>query len=130
MNRYNSYPEMRQTMANDGTSCGYDGNSYCIQGACRFVGCDGKLNGAKLDNCGVCNGDGSSRHRKEQKIIDHRSYNGKLKIKRIPIGSTNIQGDNRHSDLTVYPHLLSKTITKFKLVHFVEIRKYSWVHDQ
>ena len=116
-------------MANDGTSCGYNGNSYCIQGACRFVGCDGKLNGAKLDNCGVCEGDGSSCEKKEHTFDDHRSYNGKLVIKRVPVGATNIKG-KAYSYKCKTNIFSSETIKKFKFIYFIKIRTYSWVHDK
>uniref|UniRef100_UPI00358E1C5B ADAMTS-like protein 1 isoform X2 n=1 Tax=Myxine glutinosa TaxID=7769 RepID=UPI00358E1C5B len=45
----------------DGTRC-YPGSlDMCISGICQAVGCDRRLGSrAREDNCGVCNGDGSS----------------------------------------------------------------------
>ena len=61
-------------------------------GECRLIGCDGKLGGARLDRCGVCRGDGSSCKEKEHVWNDHKPYYGKVSIKTIPVGSTNIKG--------------------------------------
>ncbi|XP_032366843.1 ADAMTS-like protein 1 isoform X1 [Etheostoma spectabile] len=45
----------------DGTRCYTESLDMCISGACQIVGCDHELGStAKEDNCGVCNGDGSS----------------------------------------------------------------------
>ncbi|XP_018615179.1 ADAMTS-like protein 1 isoform X1 [Scleropages formosus] len=45
----------------DGTRCYTESLDMCINGACQIVGCDLELGSpAKEDNCGVCNGDGSS----------------------------------------------------------------------
>ncbi|KAM4612370.1 ADAMTS-like protein 1 isoform 2-T3 [Polymixia lowei] len=45
----------------DGTRCYTESLDMCISGACQIVGCDHQLGStAKEDNCGVCNGDGSS----------------------------------------------------------------------
>ncbi|XP_030193721.1 ADAMTS-like protein 1 isoform X1 [Gadus morhua] len=45
----------------DGTRCYTESLDMCISGACQIVGCDHELgSAAKEDNCGVCNGDGSS----------------------------------------------------------------------
>ncbi|XP_033120586.1 ADAMTS-like protein 1 [Anneissia japonica] len=45
----------------DGTLCGPNMLDICINGKCEPVGCDGQLKStAKLDRCGVCNGDGQS----------------------------------------------------------------------
>ncbi|XP_030635061.1 ADAMTS-like protein 1 [Chanos chanos] len=45
----------------DGTRCYTESLDMCINGACQIVGCDHELGStAKEDNCGVCNGDGSS----------------------------------------------------------------------
>ncbi|KAF1380539.1 hypothetical protein PFLUV_G00164900 [Perca fluviatilis] len=45
----------------DGTRCYTESLDICISGVCQIVGCDHELGStAKEDNCGVCNGDGSS----------------------------------------------------------------------
>ncbi|XP_029942955.1 ADAMTS-like protein 1 isoform X2 [Salarias fasciatus] len=45
----------------DGTRCYTESLDMCISGACQIVGCDHELGSTtKEDNCGVCNGDGSS----------------------------------------------------------------------
>ena len=45
----------------DGTPCNLYTNDVCVNGTCLPVGCDMQLySNAKVDNCGVCNGDGSS----------------------------------------------------------------------
>ncbi|CAJ0966899.1 unnamed protein product [Ranitomeya imitator] len=50
-----------QTKVVDGTLCGPDSLSVCVQGQCFKAGCDHILNSTKkLDKCGVCGGDGSS----------------------------------------------------------------------
>ncbi|XP_023571625.1 ADAMTS-like protein 1 [Octodon degus] len=45
----------------DGTRCYAESLDICISGLCQIVGCDHQLGStAKEDNCGVCNGDGST----------------------------------------------------------------------
>ncbi|XP_029026632.1 ADAMTS-like protein 1 isoform X2 [Betta splendens] len=45
----------------DGTRCYTESLDMCISGACQIVGCDHELGStAKEDNCGICNGDGST----------------------------------------------------------------------
>ncbi|XP_043917142.1 ADAMTS-like protein 1 [Protopterus annectens] len=45
----------------DGTRCYTESLDMCISGACQIVGCDHELGStAKEDNCGLCNGDGST----------------------------------------------------------------------
>nr|XP_023676690.1 ADAMTS-like protein 1 isoform X2 [Paramormyrops kingsleyae] len=45
----------------DGTRCYTESLDMCISGLCQIVGCDHELGStAKEDNCGVCNGDGST----------------------------------------------------------------------
>ncbi|XP_021108553.1 ADAMTS-like protein 1 [Heterocephalus glaber] len=45
----------------DGTRCYSESLDMCISGLCQIVGCDHQLGStAKEDNCGVCNGDGST----------------------------------------------------------------------
>uniref|UniRef100_A0A8C9AYB5 ADAMTS-like protein 1 n=3 Tax=Phocoena sinus TaxID=42100 RepID=A0A8C9AYB5_PHOSS len=45
----------------DGTRCYTESLDMCISGLCQIVGCDHQLGSTiKEDNCGVCNGDGST----------------------------------------------------------------------
>ncbi|XP_010126388.1 PREDICTED: ADAMTS-like protein 1, partial [Chlamydotis macqueenii] len=45
----------------DGTRCYTESLDMCISGLCQIVGCDRQLGSTvKEDNCGVCNGDGST----------------------------------------------------------------------
>eukprot|EP00794_Sanderia_malayensis_P005938 gene5938-6628_t len=45
----------------DGTPCRKGSFDVCVDGVCRPAGCDHVMNSrAKLDKCGVCNGDGST----------------------------------------------------------------------
>uniref|UniRef100_T1IZN0 Peptidase M12B domain-containing protein n=1 Tax=Strigamia maritima TaxID=126957 RepID=T1IZN0_STRMM len=45
----------------DGTKCFSFSNDVCVNGKCQHVGCDNKLySKATEDNCGVCNGNGST----------------------------------------------------------------------
>ena len=73
----------------DGTSCGTNGQSFCIDGACRMIGCDGHLDGAKFDVCGVCNGNGTSCELNRFQWTE--AVTGKQDILEIPKGSTNIR---------------------------------------
>lgn len=51
----------KQIDAQDGTRCRSDSLDVCVAGRCEPVGCDGQLySTAVLDQCGVCNGDGTS----------------------------------------------------------------------
>ncbi|XP_066897543.1 ADAMTS-like protein 1 isoform X5 [Kogia breviceps] len=45
----------------DGTRCYTESLDMCISGLCQIVGCDHQLGSTiKEDNCGICNGDGST----------------------------------------------------------------------
>lgn len=45
----------------DGTKCEKGSNDICVDGECKPAGCDNILGSkAKLDSCGVCNGDNST----------------------------------------------------------------------
>ncbi|XP_072249193.1 A disintegrin and metalloproteinase with thrombospondin motifs 8 [Leuresthes tenuis] len=73
----------------DGTTCGPDTTSVCVQGQCVKAGCDQVIGSNKrMDKCGVCGGNGLSC----RKITG--SYNkaiyGYGDIVTIPIGATNI----------------------------------------
>ncbi|KAM3875424.1 A disintegrin and metalloproteinase with thrombospondin motifs 8-like [Diretmus argenteus] len=73
----------------DGTTCGPDTTSVCVQGQCVKAGCDQVIGSNKrVDKCGVCGGNGLSC----RKITG--SYNkaiyGYCDIVTIPVGATNI----------------------------------------
>ncbi|XP_049533837.1 A disintegrin and metalloproteinase with thrombospondin motifs 9 isoform X7 [Anopheles darlingi] len=82
----------------DGTPCTFPEDSFdmCINGQCRKAGCDYELDSdAKLDRCGVCNGDNSTcrevhgylplaKPTKQHKPPDN------MKEFNIPQGATNI----------------------------------------
>ena len=82
------YQVISSTVA-DGTSCGMTGQSFCIDGACRMIGCDGNLNGAKFDSCGVCSGNGTSCELNRFQWTE--AIRGKQDVLEIPKGSTNIR---------------------------------------
>ncbi|XP_049581654.1 A disintegrin and metalloproteinase with thrombospondin motifs 8 isoform X1 [Syngnathus scovelli] len=73
----------------DGTPCGPDTTSVCVQGQCVKAGCDQVIGSNKrVDKCGVCGGNGLTC----RKITG--SYNkaiyGYSDIVTIPVGATNI----------------------------------------
>ncbi|XP_003374445.1 putative thrombospondin type 1 domain protein [Trichinella spiralis] len=50
-----------QEKVTDGVQCFHNDNYVCIDGKCLLVGCDGIVNsGKKLDDCGICDGNGTS----------------------------------------------------------------------
>ncbi|TRY98260.1 hypothetical protein DNTS_000607 [Danionella cerebrum] len=73
----------------DGTPCGPDTTSFCVQGQCIKAGCDLEIDSnKKLDKCGVCGGNGQSC-----RIISgsyNKAINGYRDIVTIPSGATNI----------------------------------------
>ncbi|XP_072310345.1 A disintegrin and metalloproteinase with thrombospondin motifs 8-like isoform X2 [Eucyclogobius newberryi] len=78
----------------DGTTCGPDTTSVCVQGQCVKAGCDQVIGSNKrVDKCGICGGDGLSC----RKITG--SYNkaifGYNDIVTIPVGATNIDVKQR-----------------------------------
>ncbi|KAL4608622.1 A disintegrin and metalloproteinase with thrombospondin motifs 8-like [Arapaima gigas] len=78
----------------DGTTCGPDTTSICVQGQCIKAGCDLVIGSSeKLDKCGVCGGDGSSC-RKVSGSISKAMY-GYNDIVTIPAGATNIDVKQR-----------------------------------
>lgn len=73
----------------DGTTCGPDTTSVCVQGQCVKAGCDQVIGSSKrVDKCGICGGNGLMC----RKITG--SYNkaiyGYSDIVTIPVGATNI----------------------------------------
>ena len=90
------------TIVADGTSCAKvftkllksiklfkDGASYCYEGQCRRIGCDGAMDGMELDNCGVCGGDSSSCIRK--RFVWLAGSRGREQSLDIPASATNIK---------------------------------------
>ncbi|KAI1893463.1 hypothetical protein AGOR_G00123980 [Albula goreensis] len=73
----------------DGTTCGPDTTSICVQGQCVKAGCDLEIGSSKkFDKCGVCGGNGLSC-RKVTGSMNKALY-GYSDIVTIPAGATNI----------------------------------------
>uniref|UniRef100_A0A8C2Z2Q0 ADAMTS like 2 n=1 Tax=Cyclopterus lumpus TaxID=8103 RepID=A0A8C2Z2Q0_CYCLU len=85
----------RQLMvaARDGTSCKYSSyRGVCVDGKCEPIGCDGVLFSSNtLDQCGVCQGDGSSCSRVTGNLRRGATTLGYSFITQIPEGSWDIQ---------------------------------------
>ncbi|KAJ8280604.1 hypothetical protein GJAV_G00056790 [Gymnothorax javanicus] len=78
----------------DGTTCGPDTTSVCVQGQCVKAGCDLEIGSSKkLDKCGVCGGNGFSC-RKITGAMNRAVY-GYSDIVTIPAGATNIDVKQR-----------------------------------
>ncbi|XP_022530107.2 A disintegrin and metalloproteinase with thrombospondin motifs 8 [Astyanax mexicanus] len=73
----------------DGTTCGPDTTSVCVQGQCVKAGCDLEIgSNKKFDKCGVCGGDGLSCRKVSGSF--NKVSRGYSDIVTIPIGATNI----------------------------------------
>ncbi|CAM9140050.1 unnamed protein product [Lampetra planeri] len=73
----------------DGTTCGPDTTSVCVQGQCVKAGCDQVIGSNKrVDKCGVCGGNGLTC-RKITGSYNKANY-GYSDIVTIPVGATNI----------------------------------------
>ncbi|XP_029372857.1 A disintegrin and metalloproteinase with thrombospondin motifs 8 [Echeneis naucrates] len=73
----------------DGTTCGPDTTSVCVQGQCVKAGCDQVIGSNKrLDKCGICGGSGLTC-RKITGSYNKANY-GYSDIVTIPVGATNI----------------------------------------
>ncbi|KAM4652064.1 A disintegrin and metalloproteinase with thrombospondin motifs 8 [Discoglossus pictus] len=78
-----------QTKVVDGTLCGPDTLSVCVQGQCIKAGCDHILGSPKkLDKCAVCGGNGLSCRKISGSL--NKSRFGYMDIVHIPAGATNI----------------------------------------
>ncbi|XP_024113751.1 A disintegrin and metalloproteinase with thrombospondin motifs 8 [Oryzias melastigma] len=78
-----------QSKVIDGTTCGPDTTSVCVQGQCVKAGCDQVIGSQKrMDKCGVCGGSGLSC-RKITGSYNKATY-GYSDIVTIPYGATNI----------------------------------------
>lgn len=78
----------------DGTPCGPDTTSICVQGQCIKAGCDLIIgSNKKLDKCGVCGENGSTCRKITGSLTKARyGYND---IVTIPAGATNIDVKQR-----------------------------------
>ncbi|XP_030648795.1 A disintegrin and metalloproteinase with thrombospondin motifs 8 [Chanos chanos] len=73
----------------DGTTCGPDTTSICVQGQCIKAGCDQVIGSSlRLDKCGICGGDGTSC-RKITGALNKATF-GYNDVVTIPAGATNI----------------------------------------
>ncbi|XP_068196716.1 A disintegrin and metalloproteinase with thrombospondin motifs 17 isoform X2 [Antennarius striatus] len=75
----------------DGTPCGPYEEDLCVHGSCEKIGCDSIINSsAKVDHCGLCNGDGHSC-----KIVrgdfNHTKGMGYVEAVVIPVGARRIK---------------------------------------
>ncbi|XP_016380232.1 A disintegrin and metalloproteinase with thrombospondin motifs 8-like [Sinocyclocheilus rhinocerous] len=73
----------------DGTTCGPDTTSICVQGQCIKAGCDQVIgSNEKLDKCGICGGDGTNCRKISSSL--NKATIGYTDIVTIPAGATNI----------------------------------------
>uniref|UniRef100_A0A8C5PJA5 ADAM metallopeptidase with thrombospondin type 1 motif 8 n=1 Tax=Leptobrachium leishanense TaxID=445787 RepID=A0A8C5PJA5_9ANUR len=85
----------------DGTLCGPESLSICVQGQCLKAGCDHVLGSSKkVDKCGVCGGDGSSCRKISGSL--NKSKFGYTDIVTIPAGATNIDVKQRSHRGVIY----------------------------
>ncbi|XP_031413147.1 ADAMTS-like protein 1 [Meleagris gallopavo] len=77
----------------DGTRCYTESLDMCISGLCQVVGCDRQLGSTvKEDNCGVCNGDGSTCRLVRGQYKSQLSANKMVDtVVAIPYGSRHIR---------------------------------------
>ncbi|KAM8927367.1 A disintegrin and metalloproteinase with thrombospondin motifs 8 [Pelodytes ibericus] len=97
-----------QSKVVDGTLCGPESLSVCVQGQCVKAGCDHVVGSSKkLDKCAMCGGDGSSC-RKISGSLSKSKY-GYTDIVNIPAGATNIDIKQRsHHGITYGNYLAIK----------------------
>ncbi|XP_048751942.2 A disintegrin and metalloproteinase with thrombospondin motifs 7-like isoform X2 [Ostrea edulis] len=79
----------------------------CLDGFCQRFGCDNRMNGKYLDECGVCGGDNSSCVVISRTDTKQQNQGERRTLARIPAGSYNIQfwftyGDMRQNFIEVY----------------------------
>ncbi|XP_075046666.1 A disintegrin and metalloproteinase with thrombospondin motifs 8 [Mixophyes fleayi] len=85
----------------DGTLCGPETLSVCVQGQCVKAGCDHVLYSPnKLDKCAVCAGDGSSC-RKISGFLETSKF-GYMDVITIPAGATSIDVKQRSHRGIIY----------------------------
>ncbi|KAK3093898.1 hypothetical protein FSP39_021596 [Pinctada imbricata] len=66
-------------------------SGYCLEGQCLLFGCDGKLDGATYDECGICGGDSTTCHVVSGIYRQHLRQDDRKVIARIPVGAYKIQ---------------------------------------
>ncbi|XP_008270321.3 papilin [Oryctolagus cuniculus] len=75
----------------DGTPCEPGGRDVCVEGRCRVVGCDHKLDSPKQeDECLQCGGDGSTCYPVRGTFDANDLSRGYNQILVIPVGATSI----------------------------------------
>ncbi|XP_025116256.1 A disintegrin and metalloproteinase with thrombospondin motifs 18-like [Pomacea canaliculata] len=75
----------------DGTSCSLEGG-ICIEGSCQTIGCDWKINSsAKVDICGVCQGDNSTCQLISGEYSQQPELNSYFPIVVLPKGARHIR---------------------------------------
>lgn len=81
-----------QDKVTDGTRCNEHTFDVCVNGTCLPVGCDMQLySNARIDNCGICNGDNSTCKLIQGEFKLPKSSYGYVDITTIPSGATNIK---------------------------------------
>uniref|UniRef100_A0AAR2L7V3 Peptidase M12B domain-containing protein n=1 Tax=Pygocentrus nattereri TaxID=42514 RepID=A0AAR2L7V3_PYGNA len=92
--KHNNEFKVFESKVVDGTTCGPDTTSICVQGQCIKAGCDQVIgSNIRLDKCGVCGGDGTSC-RKISGSLNKATF-GYNDIVTIPAGATNIDVKQR-----------------------------------
>ncbi|GFU39135.1 a disintegrin and metalloproteinase with thrombospondin motifs 18 [Nephila pilipes] len=90
------------TKLQDGTSCSGNFSGVCIDGECRTVGCDGKIeSNVTPDICGVCNGDNSTCQTIEGSFKAINLSTGYHKVIKIPPNSRHLN-ISENSDYPAY----------------------------
>ncbi|XP_022245549.1 A disintegrin and metalloproteinase with thrombospondin motifs 7-like [Limulus polyphemus] len=75
----------------DGTPCNPGTKDVCVDGKCRYVGCDGEIDSkAQEDRCGICHGDGTQCQAVRGDFKQKRGL-GYAKIVTVPQGARNIR---------------------------------------
>ncbi|CAF0925537.1 unnamed protein product [Brachionus calyciflorus] len=79
----------------DGTKCSPNIQDVCINGFCKKVGCDGKLDSDLMyDKCMICNGDNSTCNLKKLEMSINSDTKKHISLFIFPIGSTSISISN------------------------------------
>ncbi|XP_063311313.1 ADAMTS-like protein 1 isoform X2 [Pelobates fuscus] len=100
----------------DGTRCYTESLDMCISGLCQIVGCDHQLGStAKEDNCGVCNGEGSTCR------LVRGQHKAQLSVNKMDDTVVVIPYGSRHVRLVLkgpdHLHLETKTLQGVKGEH-------------
>ncbi|XP_061163036.1 A disintegrin and metalloproteinase with thrombospondin motifs 5-like [Saccostrea echinata] len=118
----------------------------CLDGLCQRFGCDDRLNGKVLDECGVCGGDNSSCTVISGTDIKQQNQGERRTIAILPNGTFNIQFwfsyrdmkqnflelYNRNGDVILASRIPSswKWDTRTNPVEFANTTWYYFFHDQ